>query len=135
MRSVVLLAAVAIGACTAVRTISLAELASEQERFIGHSVRTSGTVREFVDPDGSRYYVLEDSAANRVQLLPAGSVARYEGLTVTVVGVFDVRPALGRVLEVQSVQSASSSSSVSSIASGGSSPGISRTTIPSPSTK
>lgn len=99
----VMLAALALAACGAVRTISLADLTTEQERFIGDTVRTSGVVREFLDPDGSRYYVLEDGAHNRVQLLPATTVARYDRLTVTVIGVFDVRPALGRVLEVQSI--------------------------------
>lgn len=93
-----------MGACTGVRTILLAELASEQERFIGDSVRTSGTVRSFVDHDGSRYYVLEDSADNRVQLLPPTAVARYEGRNVTVVGGFGVRPREGRVLEVETIE-------------------------------
>jgi hypothetical protein len=103
MRSAVLLAAVVIGACTGVRTISLAEPTSEQERFVGDSVRTSGTVRSFVDPDGSRYYVLEDSADNRIQLLPPTAVARYDGRRVTVIGGFGVRPRLGRVVEVHTI--------------------------------
>lgn len=104
MRTAVLLAGlVMIGACAAVQTTSLSELASEQERFIGDSVRTSGTVREFRDPDGSRYYVLEDSADNRVQLLPPTTVAGYDGRNVTVVGTFEVRPREGRVLEVETI--------------------------------
>lgn len=100
-----LLVLVALSACAGVRTLSLEQLATEQEQLTGETVRTSGVVRQFADPGGAAYYVLEDAAANRVQLLPPNAVARYAGQSLTVVGRFEVSPTLGRVLHVESVTS------------------------------
>lgn len=100
-----LLAAVALGACTGVRSVTLEELVADQEQLAGETVRTSGTVRRFADPDGTAYYVLEDAAANRVLLSPPDAVARYEGQALVVVGRLEVSATLGRVLTVESVTS------------------------------
>jgi hypothetical protein len=97
-----LLAAVLLASCGGVPTIPLHELALNQEQYAGETLRTSGVVRPFAD-GSETYFVLEDSAANRVELLPASSVAAYAGHTVTVVGGFEVSDTLGRVLRVRSV--------------------------------
>jgi hypothetical protein len=101
-----LLAIVALGACAGVRNVSLEELATEQEQLAGETVRTSGIVRRFTDPDGAPYYVLEDAADNRVLLSPPDAVARYEGQALAVVGTFEVSATLGRLLHVQSLAAA-----------------------------
>lgn len=47
--------------------------------------------------------MLEDAASNRVELVPARSVADYAGRTITVVGTFDTSDTTGRVLTVRSI--------------------------------
>lgn len=91
-----------LAACSAVPSIPLGELAANQDRYTGELVRTSGIVRPFRDASGT-YYVLEDAAANRVELLPARSVADYAGRSITVVGTFAASDATGRALTIRSI--------------------------------
>jgi hypothetical protein len=91
-----------LAACGAIPTIPLRELAANQDRYAGELVRTSGVVRPFHDASGT-YYVLEDADANRVELLPARSVADYAGRSITVVGTFAASDTAGRVLTVSTV--------------------------------
>ena len=77
-------------------------------RHSGELVRTSGVVRPFRDASGT-YYVLEDADNNRVELLPARSVADYAGRSITVVGTFAASDTTGRALTVRSVDTPPSS--------------------------
>lgn len=82
--------------------ISLEVLAQEQESWIDDEVVTEGRVVRFRDSDGA-YYVLEDDQQNRVALSPGNRAAPHLGESVTVVGVFDIDPDIGRVIRIQRI--------------------------------
>ncbi len=82
--------------------VSLQILAREQESWIDDEVVTEGRVVRFRDPDGA-YYVLEDDLQNRVALSPGNGAAPHLGESITIVGVFDVDPDIGRVIRIQRI--------------------------------
>lgn len=100
------LLAISLAACAAPRPVSLAQLVAGQDQLVGESLQTSGTVREIVDPDGARYYVLENASGDRVGLVPAEAVADAVGQALTVTGTLEDREGFGRVLLVESVRPA-----------------------------
>lgn len=81
--------------------ISLVRLVDRQESYAGRDVETAGTVRRFVDPDGSTYYVIEDSPTDRVEIEPAGAASGHVGQRVAVVGTFRVDDRTGRSIAVR----------------------------------
>lgn len=83
--------------------VPLAELAENQEEYSGKTVVTSGRIKRFEDPSGP-YYVLQDQEHNRVALTPKRRAAAFEGDSVTVSGIFVVKEALGRVIEIQTIE-------------------------------
>jgi sugar/nucleoside kinase (ribokinase family) len=86
-----------------VASLSLARLASEQERFDGSIVRTQGRLRAFVDPDGTRYVVVEDARADRVLVEPAWAAQRFLRARVILVGCFTASATSDRTLRVSSI--------------------------------
>lgn len=82
--------------------VSLAELAGDQEEFSGKAVVTSGRVKRFEGPSGA-YYVLEDPGQNRVALTPRRRAAAFEGDSVTVSGIFELKEAFGRVIDIDTI--------------------------------
>lgn len=100
--------ALAVSGCGGVRRMSLADLVAHQESWVGQRIETSGEVRAFSDA-GTRYYVLEDSRSNRVELQPASVVSPYLGEAVTVIGGFNVKAGIGRTLTVEDVHADTSS--------------------------
>jgi len=89
-------------------SVALAQLAAKQESYNGKQVHTEGVVREFQDPDGSRYYVIEDSRPNRVELKPASVGAPYVGQQIAVTGQFHWDERRGRSITVEQLQPVSS---------------------------
>jgi hypothetical protein len=83
--------------------LSLAQLAADQTAYGGRHIQTQGTVRQFQDPNGTVYYVIEDSRANRVELTPASTGSAYVGQQVVVVGIFHVDDQRGRSIAVEHV--------------------------------
>jgi hypothetical protein len=87
-----------------VTSASLAELASNQEHYDGSAVRTQGRFREFADPDGSTYVVVEDAHANRVLVEPRSAAERFVGARATVTGCFTASPTSDRTLRAWSIE-------------------------------
>lgn len=81
--------------------VSLAQLAANEVSYDGRYVQTQGTVRQFRDPDGSAYNVVEDGQANRVELVPASTGSAYVGRQVTVLGTFHFDDQHGRSIAVE----------------------------------
>jgi hypothetical protein len=103
-----LVAAAAVAACSsggsqARRTVSLGQLAADQEGYSGDTVSTSGVVRKFSDSSGA-YFVLEDTDQNRVELEPAEIASPFDGQTVRVSGHFDFSSESGRRIEISSIR-------------------------------
>lgn len=84
-------------------TVTLAELAFDQEGYSGEVVVTEGVVRRFGQDDGGVHYVLEDDADNRVALIPAEQAAEWVGQEVSAQGEFRFSQERGRVLHVGSI--------------------------------
>jgi hypothetical protein len=108
LRVVVLAAAcaallVGCGGASGPPQVSLSQLVAQQGRYDGARVRVRGRVQRFVDPDGVRYFVIEDGRDNRVQLLPPGVVGSYRGSTVEATGCFTTSPIDGRMLRVSDI--------------------------------
>jgi hypothetical protein len=98
--------AVLLAACAsndAVRDVSLATLASSQERFDGTIVRTHGRLRAFADPDGKRYVVAEDARDDRVRVEPQRAAQRFVGSEATLVGCFTASTTSDRTLRVSTI--------------------------------
>lgn len=81
-------------------SVSLAALASDQENYQGEEVRTQGMVRRFTDPSGP-YFVIEGAHQDRVKVVPASLMVKYEGRRVEVIGTFHVNQAVGRLIRVK----------------------------------
>lgn len=106
MRGLTLVVSFLIGACTggAPADVPLALLVAQQEEYDGQTVTTHGTVVAVRDSEAADpYFVLQDRADNRVQLLPAAAAAPHEGDAVAVRGVFRFRPESGRELTVEDI--------------------------------
>lgn len=84
------------------QSVSLAALATSEERYREEEVKTQGVVRRFSGPSGP-YFVIEDAEHHRVQVLPASKVAGREGQRVAVVGTFGLSPTTGRVIHAHRV--------------------------------
>lgn len=99
--------AAAVVACGA-RSVPLAELAVEMERYDGDEITTSGVVVEFDETDGAleRHFVIQDASDNRVQLLPDEVAEPHAGSAVTVTGEFEFDPERGRLLHVETIEPA-----------------------------
>jgi hypothetical protein len=95
-------AALAAG-CGGHSALSLAQLASNQDAYVGKEVSTAGVVEEQTNADGSHYYVLADQQQDLVALLPSSRVRRYRGLRVHVRGRFSVDPRVGRLIRVERI--------------------------------
>lgn len=102
--AVLLVSAVLAAACAARQpaSVSLASLAAHQEDYKGEEVTTRGVVRRFTDPAGT-YLVIEDAEHDRIEVLPASRMARYEGRRVEVTGRFAVDQTTGRLMRVERV--------------------------------
>ena len=96
-----LISVVALTGCGGDGTLSLAQLASNQDAYVGKEVSTSGVVEEQANADGSIYYVLADPQQDLVALRPASRVRRYVGVAVRVRGRFRVAPSAGRLIQVE----------------------------------
>jgi len=94
---------VGCGGTSGLPRVSLSLLVAHQDRYDGARVRVRGRVRAFVDPDGLRYFVLEDTRDNRVRLVPSDVVGRYRGSEVEVTGCFTTSPVVGRRLRASDV--------------------------------
>jgi hypothetical protein len=106
--ALILLAGMVVGgACASTNqspvTVSLAQLATNQESYNGQKVETRGIVRQFANPDGAVYYVIEDSQPNRVELKPADAASGYVGQQVAVTGTFHLDNQVGRWITAERV--------------------------------
>lgn|SRR5487761_1118695 len=103
----ILVLALLVAACgVPSRPVSLASLAADQASYQGQEVTTQGVVHRFTDPTGP-YFLIEDAADNRVEVVPAAEIAKYEGRQVAVTGKFDFVPNTGRVIHIHHVSLAS----------------------------
>jgi hypothetical protein len=93
----------ACGSGTGVADVSLATLTSGQVRYDGSVVRTRGRLREFVDPDGTRYVVVEDARDDRVLVEPRRAAQRFLHSRVVLVGCFTASETSDRTLRVSSI--------------------------------
>lgn len=86
--------------------LSLAELVSDVDGYDEQRVRVSGrvVVDGVDDPSVQRYFVLEDAAGNRVELVPAERVADHVDARVEVEGRFRFSTERGRRIEVEAVR-------------------------------
>ena len=89
--------------------VPLAELADQEEAYIGETVQTTGTVRMF-EAEGrfARHFVLEDEQRNRVAIVPQDALADFVGERIEVTGRFEFDEATGRVIHLDSVTGAGS---------------------------
>lgn len=105
-------AALVLTACglvtTGPRAVTLAELATEQDRYDGTVVRTEGVVRSFDDP---LHYWIEDEDVNRVELVPHEEVAPLLSEKVRVVGEFTFDQDQGRLITVDEIEPIGTTSS------------------------
>jgi hypothetical protein len=94
-----------LGACGGTRSVSLADLAAEPERYAGDEVTTTGVVVEFDEDDGAlqRHFVIQDDAAKRVKVLPEDAAEPHVGRVVRASGRFRFDESTGRVLEVEEI--------------------------------
>ena len=99
-RAAPFLALLTLAGCGGHGALSLAQLASNQDAYVGKEVSTAGLVEEQTNADGSRYYVLADPQQDLVALRPARRVHRYR---VKVRGRFGVDPRAGRVIRVEQI--------------------------------
>ena len=84
--------------------VSLAQLATRQEAYDGHTVRTQGEVRKLQDIAGPYYYVIEDAQQHDAELQPTTSAADLEGRRITVVGAFHFSERTGRSITIEQVE-------------------------------
>jgi hypothetical protein len=104
-----LLASLVVGnACTSLgnrpSNVSLAQLTTNEDAYDGRDIITEGTVRQFEDPDGTVYDVIEDSRPNRVELKPASAASDYVGHQVELMGTFHFDDQDGRSITVERVK-------------------------------
>jgi hypothetical protein len=103
-RAAPILAVAALAAgCGGHGALSLAQLASNQDAYVGKEVSTAGVVEVQTNADGSHYYVLADPQQDLVGLRPASRVARYRGRRVRVRGRFSVDRRAGRLIRVEQI--------------------------------
>ena len=84
-------AALAAG-CGGHGALSLAQLTSNQDAYVGKEVSTAGVVQEQTNADGSHYYVLADPQQDLVALRPASRVPGYRQLISAQPGPMPRRP-------------------------------------------
>lgn len=98
-----------LGGCGGARSVALADLAFEPERYDGDAVTTSGVVVEFDEDDGAlvRHFVIQDTDANRVKLLPDEEAEPFVGRIVRVTGQFSFDESTGRAIQVEEISPAS----------------------------
>ncbi len=83
---------------------SLGEVHGDTERYLGSTIRVTGSVLRFTDARSGTYYVLQDARANRVGLRGADArVAGLVGQRATATGVLRFDEAFGIYLEVQQI--------------------------------
>ena len=102
-RAAPLFAVAALGGCGGHGALSLAQLASNQDAYVGKQISTAGVVEEQTNADGSHYYVLADPQQDLVALRPASRVRGYRDLHVHVRGRFSVDPRAGRLIRVEQI--------------------------------
>lgn len=104
-RAVCILAVVLASCDSGTSAVGLAMLADEQEVYDGHIVSTRGMVIPIEDsPGANEYFVLEDSAGNRVRALPDALVRPYAGESVIATGTFRLDPSVGRELHIATIE-------------------------------
>lgn len=105
----VLLIPIVLAACgrddRRAREVSLTELVTNAEDHDGQLIRVEGTVRSFGE-DQTLDYWIEDTASNRVGVLPARRVVSLLGHRVVVVGRFSFDEDRGRTITVDRIESA-----------------------------
>ena len=84
-------------------SVSLAQLATNQEAYSGKYVQAHGVVREFEGGYVGVHYVIEDSQSNRVLIQPPSLAAPYLGRDVTVFGRFEWHAEGGRFIEADRI--------------------------------
>ncbi|MDP8978486.1 MAG: hypothetical protein M3N17_07910 [Actinomycetota bacterium] len=90
--------------------VSLAQLATDEQVYLGETVQTVGTVRVFGKDDPSvRHYIIEDDHQHRVALLPGQAAASFVGQRAKVVGSFDFSGTGGRLIRIDSIEPSAAS--------------------------
>ena len=84
-------------------SVSLAQLAANQEAYSGKYVQAHGVVREFEGGYVGVHYVIEDSQTNRVLIQPPSLAAPYLGRDVTVFGRFTWHAEGGRYIDADRI--------------------------------
>src|SRR4051794_290166 len=98
------LAAALLAACAGQATPSLAEVRGDTDRYLGSTLRLTGSVVRFSDARWGAYYVLQDERANRVGLRGADDrTAGLVGQRVTTTGVLRFDESFGIYLDVQQI--------------------------------
>ncbi len=93
----------ALAGCGGHGALPLAQLANNQDAYVGKEVSTAGVVGEQTNANGSHYYVLTDPQQDLVALRPASRVRRYRGERVKVRGRFSIAPHVGRLIRVEQI--------------------------------
>jgi len=96
----------ALAGCGGHGALPLAQLANNQDAYVGKEVSTAGVVGEQTNANGSHYYVLTDPQQDLVALRPASRVRRYRGQRVKVRGRFSIAPRVGRLIRVEQIAGA-----------------------------
>lgn len=105
-RAALLVVLVALAAACGPSTVPLADLAADQEAYHGEEIVVRGTVVEFGgdDSDIRHHAVMQDSDANRVELVPLAEAEPHFGSIVEVSGEFEFDPNRGRMLHIDSIE-------------------------------
>ena len=106
LKRAICILAVVLSACgSGTSEVSLEVLADEQDRYDGRVVSTQGRVIPIEDsPGAEQYFVLEDSAGNRVRALPDALVRPHARESVAVSGTFRFDPSAGRELHIATIE-------------------------------
>ena len=90
------------GSSEAVTQVSLHDLASATERYLGERVTTVGLLRRLQEPE--EHFVVEEEEL-RVAIIgyDREALLELEGQTVTVTGRFDFKEGTGRLIQADSV--------------------------------
>lgn len=83
--------------------VTLGQIVADQASYDGDLLRIEGVVVGFENPE---HYVVEDEQQNRVQLLPTGEAAAFEGEQIVVVGRFAFSEEEGRRIEIEEIEAA-----------------------------
>jgi len=90
------------GASEAIRRVSVHDLATATEQYVGERVTTVGVLRQLQEPE--EHFVVE-AGEMRVAIIgyDREALLELEGQTVTVTGRFDFKEGTGRLIQADSV--------------------------------